>query len=588
MILQALVQYHDRLREEGRLPPPGYVQQEIPFFVVLNGEGQFRGLQDTRTGEGRIKPGRQCVVPKGPKRQGRQIAPNILWDKPSYLFACPKPDASKETEKQQEHAYEEHVAFLARQEVLFPEGSRPSAVQAVLSFLEGGEFADLFSAPEWPEIEEKGLFLTFAVESEGSAPLVCEDPAVMATVAAATSEENEELPVGTCLVTGRHEPIARLHTGIKGVRGTQPSGGNIISFKLDAFRSHGWRQGMNAPVGVSAEAAYTSALNILLAKGSQQKMVVGGTTTVFWAEHQTPMEDVLADLFGLAPETTESPRDLDAIRALLTAPRTGAPPPVDDATRFYVLGLAPNTARIAVRFWHVGTVGEMASHILQYFEDMVIVHRPDEVDCPTLDALLRSTAVQWKWDNVAPKLAGEFVASTLSGRPFPRTLLNAVIQRIRSDQTVPHARAALIKAFLVRQNRHSLSQRKEVLVSLDVTNLNPGYRLGRLFAVLERTQERANPGVNKTIRDRYYGSASSTPVLTFPILMKLHTHHLAKLEHPGEAVNLGKLVGEIVDALSTFPSHLTLEDQGRFAIGYYHQRQAFFQKRDDTPSGGEQ
>ena len=584
MILQALVQYHGRLVEEGRTAPPGYVQQEIPFLIILSDRGEFRGLQDTRSGDGRIKRARSFMVPKGVKPTG-QIAPNTLWDNPAYLFARPKLDGRKDPEKEIAKACKAHAACLAQHKGLFPVESRPFGVGAVLSFLERSDFEQLFHAPEWPEIEEKGLFLTFALE--GQTALVCDAPEVREAVARAGSAVNEEFALGTCLVSGRREPIARLHTGIKGVRGTQPSGGNILSFKLDAFRSHGWLQGMNAPVGAAAEAAYTSALNTLLAKDSSQKMVVSGTTTVFWAERQTPMEDLLVDLFGLAPEVTDSPRDLDSIRTLLTAPKTGAPPPVDDPTRFYILGLAPNAARIAVRFWHVGTVGEMARHLLRYFEEILIIHRPEEADCPTLDALLRATAVQGKRDNVAPNLAGEVVTAILTGRPFPRTLLNAVIQRIRSDQNVFHARAALIKAILIRQARHSQPQRKEVDVSLDVTNPNPGYRLGRLFAVLERAQERANPGLNKTIRERYYGSASSTPVLSFPILMKLHTHHLAKLEYPGEAVNLGKLVGEIMDGLSTFPPHLTLDDQGRFAIGYYHQRQAFFQKSTDTPNGGE-
>ena len=119
-------------------------------------------------------------------------------------------------------------------------------------------------------------------------------------------------------------------------------------------------------------------------------------------------------------------------------------------------------------------------------------------------------------------------------------------------------------------------------MALDVTNTNPGYRLGRLFAVLEKIQEEASPGINATIRDRFYGSASGTPVAAFPHLMKLKNHHLAKLENRGRAVNLEKIVGEIMDGLDDFPTHLSLQDQGRFAVGYYHQRQDFFKKNETT------
>jgi len=581
MILQALAVYHDRLRDEGKTPPPGFGWKEIPFVVVISTGGDFVGLLDTRSTEGRRKRARQFVVPKEVKRAS-QILPNLLWDNPAYLFAQPKQDL----ERQRTRAVQQQEKFVENIRSAFPGDRCPPGVRAVLRFLEGDEYRRVFDDPLWPEIEASAPFLSFMLDGETS--LVCEAPEVVEQIGRLALADTDSEPRGVCLVTGRTEPLSRLHTTIKGVRGAQSSGANIISFNLDAFCSYGKEQGFNAPVGRRAEGAYTTALNTLLGKDSRQKIGVGDTTAVFWAARCTPMEDILADLFGQGEAADPQIRDVDSVRATFSAPRTGSPPLVDDPTPFYVLGLAPNASRIAIRFWHTGTVAELAERILQYFGDILIDHHREAVDYPALTTLLRSTAVQGKLDNIAPNLAGETMAAILDGRRFPRALLATAVRRTRAERVITHPRAALIKAVLVRQNRVSSNPIQEVDVSLDPNNTNPGYRLGRLFAVLERAQERANPGINATIRDRYYGSASSTPVIAFPLLLKLNTHHLAKLENRGEAVNLGKRIGEIMDGLSTFPPHLNLDDQGRFAIGYYHQRQNFFQKSSDTHQGGDQ
>ncbi|MCL4491530.1 MAG: type I-C CRISPR-associated protein Cas8c/Csd1, partial [Nitrospirae bacterium] len=158
---------------------------------------------------------------------------------------------------------------------------------------------------------------------------------------------------------------------------------------------------------------------------------------------------------------------------------------------------------------------------------------------------------------------------------------SSAIRRIRAEQEVTYPRASLIKAVLVRKARYK-NEKEEIAMGLDAGNTNAGYRLGRLFAVLEKIQEEASPGINATIRDRFYSSASSTPVTVFSHLLKLKNHHIAKLENKGRAVNFEKLVGEIVDDINDFPAHLSLDDQGRFAVGYYHQRQDFFKKKDNS------
>ncbi|MBS4096494.1 MAG: type I-C CRISPR-associated protein Cas8c/Csd1 [Sulfuricella sp.] len=385
---------------------------------------------------------------------------------------------------------------------------------------------------------------------------------------------------GLCLVSGESDELERLHPSIKGVWGAQSSGANIVSFNLDAFRSYAKEQGANAPVGKRAAFAYTTALNHLLAKGSKQRIQVGDASTVFWAEKPGhSMETLFPRALGEA-ERDDPDIGTDAVKALLAAPHSGAEFFEDGDTRFYVLGLAPNAARIAVRFWETRSVAELAVNIRRHFDDLRIDHAPHEADTLSLFRLLVATATQGKAENIPPNLGGELLRSVIGGLPYPQTLLSGAIRRIRAEQEVTYPRAAIIKASL---NRYS--KMEELKMSLDENNLNPAYRLGRLFAVLERAQERASPNLNATIRDRYYGAASSTPVTVFPTLLKLKNHHVAKLDNKGEAVNLEKLIGQIVDGIDDFPAQLGLHDQGRFAIGYYHQRQAFFTKSDKNEQG---
>jgi len=576
MILQALANYYDRIAGEDStsVAPEGFEKKEIPFLIVLDREGGFVGLQDTRQGEGKKKSGRAFIIPRTVKRASN-ITANLLWDNPAYVLARPKPDKKKDYKQLVERAKEQHSAFLSRVREAFPE-SKDEGVGAVLRFLERGDFAPVFSHPLWPEIEERGANLAFQLD--GDALLVCQRPTVMRALSKANTTSRTNLQ--TCLVTGELDEPTRLHTAIKGVWGAQSAGANIVSFNLPAFNSYGKNQGYNAPVGKKAEFAYTTALNTLLAKGSRQRIQVGDASIVFWAARPNPMEDWFVDFFG-KPAKGESEQDNESIRALYASPRTGAPPLEEDLTPFYVLGLAPNASRIAVRFWYAGTVGEVTRHIRQHFDDTAIVHGPNQPDHLSIFRLLVSTAVQGKSDNIQPNLAGEVMKAILTGMPYPQTLLASAIRRIHAEQEVTYPRAALVKAVLDRSERYYQTKGKEVQMKLDTTNTNPGYLLGRLFAVLERAQEHANPGINATIRDRFYGAASSTPVAVFPHLLKLKNHHISKLENRGLAVNLEKQIGEIVDGISDFPSHLSLADQGRFAIGYYHQRQAFFTKKED-------
>lgn len=569
MILQALNEYYQRKTRlpDNSLAPLGFEHKEIPFLIVLTADGNFVSFDDTREGAGKKKTAKSYLVPQTVKRSSGVVA-NMLWDHSGYVFGV-------DNKGKPERAKEQHLAFVETIRSRFFDYN-DLGICAVLSFFEQANFENVFSHPLWPEILETGANLTFRLE--GDPGPVCERPAVVAALSNAENVISEK--TARCLISGEEDVIERLHPSIKGVWGAQSSGASIVSFNLDAFSSYGKSQGDNSPVGQRAVFGYTTALNHLLARDSKQRLQVGDTSTVFWAAIPGhPMEELFPGLFSEPPK--DNP-DLGtaAVAALLKAPKTGAGNFEDDSTRFYVLGLAPNAARIAVRFWHVKTVGELAVNIRRHFDDLHILHAPHEPDTLSLFRLLVATAMLGKSENIPPNLGGDVMRSVIEGLPYPQTLLSGAIRRIRAEQEVTYSRAAIIKACINRQ-----SGKEELKVSLDENNINTAYRLGRLFAVLERIQERANPGINATIRDRYYGAASGTPVTVFSTLLKLKNHHLAKLDNRGEVINHEKLLGQIMDGITDFPAQLTLRDQGRFAIGYYHQRQAFFTKSESSIKG---
>ena len=580
MILQAL--YNLYIRKQDELPPEGFEQKEIPFLIVLNDDGSFCDLQDTRSQSGKKLIARPFRVPKEDGRSGRNAwqTSNLLWDHYGYVLGWPK----SESDADKEMAQKQHETFVSRVKELSCVYPQDKGIQAVQHFLDSDEMWAVIEHQKWVECNKiPGCNLSFKLSNELS--LVCENESVREFVTKSsepdddTSAAGEEVE-GICLITGERTTIARLHprTPILGAK----SNSKIVAFQKNmGFDSYGRQQSYNAPTSKSAAFAYSTALNHLLAKGSRQKLMVGDCSTVFWAERQNPIEDIFADLFG-EPAKENTDQLNQAVRSLYVAPQTGAPPLDDDLTSFFVLGLAPNVARIAIRFWHAGTVGETVRHIRQHFDDCAMIHGPNQPEHLSLFRLLVSTATQGKSENLPLNLAGDLMKAILSGTPYPQTLFSAVVRRCRAEREITYPRVSLIRAVLVRASRYYTSNEQEVGMAIDVTNTNPGYRLGRLFAVLEKIQEEASPGINATIRDRFYGAASGMPVAAFPHLMKLKNHHLSKLENRGRAVNLERIIGEIMDGINDFPTHLSLQDQGRFAVGYYHQRQDFFKKNNMT------
>ena len=575
MIIQALYQYYERRSSdpEAHMAPPGFEWKEIPFIIEIDAQGNPIQIEDTREGEGKKKRARSFLVPQSVKKTSG-VAANLLWDNAAYVLGVPTKGKSKRVEEQRQ-------AFIARIESLPIPTKNDAGVEAVLNFLRQINAESLSQWTEWEEIVETVPNLTFRLR--GDIDLVCQRSA---TVEAIRMEQDTTSADGLCLVTGERGEIERLHTAIKGVWGAQTSGANIVSFNLDAFNSYGKTQGANAPVSKNAAFSYATALNHLLRKDSPQRLQVGDASVVFWSDRPTDWETGIVNIFGEPPKD-DPDRNVRAVENLYTAIKHGKLENEEGQAKFFVLGLAPNAARIAIRFWHHGTVAEMAGRIKQHFDDLTIERSQRDPPYLSLFRLLVSVATQGKPDNIPPNLGGELMRSILAGLPYPQTLLAAAVRRIRAEHEVKYARAALIKACINRVTRYSNQAIKEELnMSLDEANINSGYRLGRLFAVLEKIQEEANPGINATIRDRFYGAASSTPVTVFSTLMKLKNHHLSKLENRGRAVNFEKRVGEIMESLSDFPAQLPLADQGRFAIGYYHQRQDFFKKTEsNSPEG---
>jgi CRISPR-associated protein Csd1 len=612
MILQALHEYYLRRAQDPDptrfLPAQGLEFKPIDFVIELRADGVPISITSLQRTDGKRTVGTPRLVPKGVKKTSG-VRANLLWENAEYVFGLA--DAKKLAEAKasgEERQYwnrlqQKRTAFVQRIEALPEAVKADDGVSAVHAFLTQDPLEKLRGFLDASELEKGNPTLSFRL-ADSAGELICERPALRGAVSDIGMDESEALdgtPGATetlaanataatgprmCLVTGDVGAIATTHAAIKGVAGAQTSGGNIVSYNFGAVESHGWKQGQNAPVGRAAEFQYTTALNALLARGSQQKIRVGDATCVFWAQRpDEPLESELAAILG---DSDDPDANTAQVRALLDSVRTGAFAGSRGDNRFFLLGLAPNAARLAVRFWHAAPLREIAERVSAWFDDLAIVRGPADPEYPRLGALLKAVAVMGKADHIPPRLEGELLRSIFEGTSYPVSWLQAAIARCRAERGVPYLRAASIKAALNRWpgDRSRPDASKEIRPMLDEMNPSPAYRLGRLFAALERIQEAANPSLNATICDRYYGAASSTPVAVFATLLRMSTHHLAKIgdSNKGHEVNMKRLVGEIMAGVDGFPAHLDLADQGRFAIGYYHQRERFYVKRASTQS----
>ncbi len=575
--LASLVHAYERLARRGEAPAFGYSVEKIGFLISLDEDGApARPPIDLREGDGKKKIPRLMQAPQPAKRTSG-VAPNFLWDKTSYVLGVTAGEGKRTSE--------EHAAFVARHKELLQD-SNDEGLRALFRFLNSWR-PENFATFGWSE-ELKDQNVVFCLESERRANIRIHDRPAARALWARLCAANEKSQAA-CLVTGEHGPIARLHPAIKGVWGAQSSGASLVSFNLDAFASYGHEQGDNAPVSEAAAFAYTTALNRFLEKDSGHRIQIGDASTVFWADASdaAAAEEAENIFAAFVDEKIEAKK----VGALLEAIRQGKPldelkPDLPRGVRFYVLGLAPNAARLSVRFFIEDDFGEIATRYLRHVERMRLDPPPRE-DAPSMWRLLIETASQRKSENILPNLAGEWLRAILTGAPYPLTLLSTLLMRLRADHDVNALRVAILKAVLIRNFE------VETPVSLDPENKDSGYLLGRLFATYEYAQTQALGGnVNATIRDQYYGTASATPRSVFPLLQRKATHHLARLrkDKPGLATSLDRRIGEIFELAepeSLFAPTLSAQRQALFAVGYYHQRNDFYRRKDareETPT----
>ena len=585
MILQSLTDYYAR----AQLAPPGWEFKAIPFLIVLDHDGHVVSV--TSRADQENPRGRPLLIPQSEIRSGRNAwaQPNLLWDHYGFVLGEPKrkPNGEIDANDSIEKAAKQRGAFMARVESMALTYPESEGLAAIVKFYRQAEYAQVFSRPDAVEmVKMAGANMTFRLVN--AVELVIHEPWLQTYVSQGSEDDKESLQSGICLVTGKVEKIARLHPKVYGVC-VKPSPLAAANTKeAPAYSSYGKEQGFLFPIGKPAAFSYATALNHLLRRDSTQRVQIGDASTVFWAEKESAFESVVPDLFA-EPSKEDPDQGGRAVRALFDAMENGQLRGPDGMTRFHVLGLAPNAARISVRFYHCLPLKTLGECMGQYFKDIEIARGPYDPQYPSLFRLLAAVAAQNKADNIPPNLGGAIVDAVLAGTdvPYPSFWLNAAVGRCRAEKNVNYLRAAAIKACLNRQIRRSPINpihpfpEKEFSPMLDLSNPSPAYRMGRLFAALEKIQEEAIPGINATIRDRYYGAASSTPVAVFTTLLRLKNAHLKKLS-AGRGLWFETLLGKILGSVADFPNHLPLCDHGRFALGYYHQRQDFFTKKTDN------
>lgn len=580
MILHALNSYYQRMIDdaEADMPAFGTSVENVSFALVLGGDGSLREIEDLREANGRNMKPRKMPVPAAVTRTSG-VKANFLWDKAAYIFGA---DVDGATEKNRER-------FDAFNDLLQSVGKDvdDGGFAAVKNFLQqwSSEQTEEVVARFQPWEEVCNANLVFRLDGT---PGFIHDRALVQREWLKYGQESSDAPVGQCLITGEEEiPLARVHTPIKGVRGGQTSGGYIVSFNASAFVSY---KQDKASVAETSAFAYTTALNALLASDSRQKITIGDTTYVFWAERSTAAEGFFADLFDPPAGGEEAAagqndqQTASQIRGLLKSIRDGRRafdfmPDLDDEVRFYILGLAPNAARLSIRFWATDSLGHLLKRVGKHYRQLAMVRQFDsEPEFPPLWRLLVQTATLGKSENISPVLAGGMARAMLTGSRYPQNLLPAVLDRIRAEHNVTYFRAALLKAYLLRN-----TTMEEVPVSLDPDRTDLPYLLGRLFAVLEKAQEEAIPGANATIKDRYLAAAAATPGQVFHMLLKNSANHIAKLkkdpERKGRAFHYDIMTQDIISGFADYPKTMKAEEQGLFMIGYYHQRKDFYTKK---------
>ena len=571
-VLQALDRYYDRMAARHDVVAPGWSAEPIGAVLELDADGTARRALAWLDERGkRPRPER---VPKWFSRSGNGSTPNFLWDNAAYALGLGDKEAGKTAR--------DHAAFRALH-LRELDGDADPGLAALRAFVE--RWAPDQDRP--PGLDDKLLGFSIAFRLRGDDRLLHERPAARAQVERLRTA-GAPGTAGFCLVRGARLPLVRLHPKIKGVDGTASAEVPLVSFNRDAFTSYGFEQGYNAPTSGAAAFRYGAALNALLTRGGRNRLRIGDASVAFWADASAydaalaeqaaaAAEDVFAAAFNDAPPVATDAQQAASVRGALEVAAegravAGLTPAVLGGVAFHVLGLAPNAARLSVRYWIVGAFARFADALDAHAAALAIQPKPWGAKPPSVARMLvRTTAVQEKFENVPNGLAGEVMRAVLTGAPYPRTWLAAAVIRLRAgDDPGRGWHAAAIKACLTR-----IEGEPPVLACIDPDNPSVAYQLGRLFAVLESAQREANAGrrINAGIADRYYGSASATPSRVFPTLMRGARTHISTAHKINRGFWLDGKIQAIVGRLPPdLPRALRLEDQGRFAIGYYHER----------------
>ena len=579
MILQALTEYYENLLQEGKdVAEFGFSTAKVSYGICLTSEGKIKKilpLKEEKTRKNKtIQVPRQMQVPEmATKSSG--ISANFLCDNSKYLLGIDQGEMTERVKKCFETSKKKHIEILSDVD--------SEIAKAIIAYFENWNPEE---AKNDPNIEEKfdeiteGGNLVFCIQKDKLLYAQDDEKIKKAWKYQINEQEGEK---GLCLVTGEHAQIARIHKRIKGVPGAQSSGAALVSFNAPAFESYEKKQSFNAPVGKYAEFAYTTALNYLLAQ-DDYKIRIGDSMVVFWAE--SAKEEYQNIFLQVCDPVDDNQKKLTDIFKAIEKKKTFLfdEEMVNPEQKFYVLGLAPNAARLSTRFFYQNSFGNILKNISLHYDRMEII-RPawEQREFLGIWAMLNETVNKNAKDKKAmASMAAGVLQAIISNRKYPVSLYTNTLIRIRAEQgKITWGRAAIIKAYLIKNCNW---QEGEKLMGLDVNNTDKAYVLGRMFAVLEAIQIDANPGINSTIRDRYFNSACATPASVFPILIKLKNSHIKKLERDraGSKIYYERLLTEMMDKLDgEIPKRLALEDQGKFAIGYYHQMQEKYTKKED-------
>lgn len=572
MILKALYDYYHRCK--GALPAFGKELKEIGFLIVIDREGNFLRFEDRRIDS---KHAHTFIVNKQIGRTSAPVA-NYLYDSSAYVFGY--------SDKKDFDGCRKYLeTFKKKVAEIYKAAPDNADITAMYRFYENDPQATLVKMKAdtlWPEIEKNlnKKYSLFSFLINGDTQIVAEKEELL-DLLDGDNHDNEKV----CLVSGKKGKIVDVTTATM-IPGSQAVA-KIVSFQVKSgYDSYGKEQGANAPISEESEFAYSTALKHLLRSDSHNKFLIGNRTFLFWAsnDHEAGKrtEETIFDLFGFADVEEDDPNaKIEQVRKVFKAIYSGElNTSLDD--KFYILGLAPNSARIAVVYWAEIPLKEFARRINRHFDDMEITgaNKP----YMSLRSILGAVTLGGKASDVTPNLPDALVKSVFQGLPYPQTLFSSCIRRIRAENNIFVTRAAIIKAYLNRLNN---TNEQKIKVMLDKENNNQGYLCGRLFAVLDKIQEEANK--QHTIRERYMNAASATPSAVFATILNLSSHHSEKLKE-GRNVFFEKLKQEIIDKLDPdgFPAHLGLQDQSRFFVGYYHQRQAFFTKNEKEENNDNQ